>query len=262
LNKLGKFIIGRGNLFASGQLKEILIFANRKNAHDNNTYTTLIKSISRALRTWFPDAQIEEESFVHKAIADATERDNRIRYRDLISIFNVVTPENQNKLRSILEKYLDASFNSDCYESCIHEGIFDVNYKGYFEKYVHSISVTKGKGLVGIENHKPDFQDFVFYNFILLLKINNIDPNDKRLNRLTNLSLFERWLLNPNDFDYSEFDPEWLIASNNASILEKLRHNDQVKQLTHQYLKQNYSPELAEIYFSFLAEGIPQPQSK
>lgn len=252
VDKLGKFIKIKGFLFSPEQLKTVLSFANKMNGHDDNTYQRLIRNSAKALQTWFPDVRMDEESFVLKAISDAQGGHNHLSYTDLISIFNVVSKESQEKINAAIDSYLERRFDSACYESCVFENIFEVNHKDYFEKYVQAIAATKGKGLVKIENHIPDFQDFIFYNFIILVRRSQVSAKDPRLSVLTNLSNYEQWLINPDDFNYDFFDPEWLIASNQV-ILETIRHIPSIRKMTYEHLQKNYSDELSKIYFGFLA---------
>ena len=254
LEKLGKFIKAKGFLFSAEQLKEVITLANKRNSHDTNTYTGLIRSTAKALLTWHPNVKIEDESFVYKAIADASSGSGIIRHSDLTSIFQVVSEVHQNRLREILINQLDTAFSSDCFERCIWDGVIDINLKDYFVKYVQAINKSKGQGLLAIVDHKPKYQDFIFFNFILLIRKHNVDEHDPRLNILSNLSDFDQWLLHPSNYNYDKFNPEWLIAADNPAIIGKVRNNHNVRALTFKHLQTNHSLALSEIYFSELTQ--------
>lgn len=249
LEKLGKFLVGKGSLFTEGQIEEILKVANKKNEYGISTYPLLIKSCAAALNKFFPEKRINDDSFIHKATADAMGPNNRLRYQDLIAIYKVCDLRSQNQIKLLLENYLENNFNIECYQQCVHENIFSIDYKNYFEKYVRGVNLSKGKGLKAINDHVPDFEDFFFYNFIILINKFNVSKDDQRLNHLTGLSPFERWLLNPENFDYSEFEPDWVIAANNHYVLQKIEPIEGVWAKVYQRLVQQPHWELSEIYF-------------
>ncbi|GCC50330.1 hypothetical protein SanaruYs_05450 [Chryseotalea sanaruensis] len=55
--------------------------------------------------------------------------------------------------------------------------------------------------------------DVTFYNFCMLIHFLKTSLEYPRLNAVLGLSILEQWILNPLDFDYSQFNPMWVIAA-------------------------------------------------
>lgn len=254
LEKLGKFLVEKGSLFSAAQLEELLKVANKRNEHGITTYPSLIRSCAEALKKFYPEVKISNDNFLHKALADAIGENGRLRHTELLAIYDICSVTHQHQIRAALDGHMEGKFDTDCYFQCVHKGIYTIDYKNYFELYVKAVQASRGKGLVKMENFVAEFQDYIFYNFVILISRFDISRNDKRFDALVNLSPFEKWLFNPNEFDYKEFEPQWLVAADNYYIQEKFRSIDEVSNQVHLSLIESYNGRLSEIYFKFLAK--------
>lgn len=253
LDKLGKFIEAKAGLFTDEEIKEIHAIANRKNMNGLTTWPPLINGCINALKTSYPETKISELPTVYKALSDATDKQGGVRYFDLISLYTVCTPPLQAKIKEELDSYLRLNFNTDCYEKCLHAGIYSIDHEDFFSLYVQKIQASKWQGLVSIENGKPNFSDFTFYNFAIVVRKFKIAGGDIRLNVLTNLQLSEKWLLNPETFDYAQFDPFWVKAYDHPILLESMQGIPNIKSALHARLAITYDRGLSEIYFRYFA---------
>lgn len=61
-----------------------------------------------------------------------------------------------------------------------------------------------------------------------------------------------KWILRPNDFDYSEFNTRWILAFRVKHITAVLKRIDLVKDSISKGLQDNYDESIAEIYFERL----------
>lgn len=256
-DKLGKFLVAKGFLFTQVQLQEILKIANNRNEYGITTYPPLIKSCSEAIQKYYPNARIKGDGFIYKALAGAIGDNERLRYQDLLAIYPISEPRHQLMIKTALDQYLETTFNADCYQHCVHKEIYQIEYKDYFERYVREVQRTRGKGLMKIEDFKPEFQDFIFYNFVILINRFDIPRTDSRFRFLENLSPFENWLFDPMNYDYTAFDPQWLIAADNYYIQERMRVVDGISERIHLTLMETFNSRLSEIYFTVLTKKTP-----
>lgn len=65
-----------------------------------------------------------------------------------------------------------------------------------------------------------------------------------------------RWMLNPKGFDYESFDCHWVFFFDKKEVLQKIgaMKIPQLQKAFHEKLREDYSPELAKIYFKYFAD--------
>jgi hypothetical protein len=80
----------------------------------------------------------------------------------------------------------------------------------------------------------------------------DVDTTAKKFDKLRAKHLYFNWLLNLNDFDYAQFDPEWLLIYNVDSYTNKFKTVENLKIEIEKALKRAYNPELAKIYHQFI----------
>ena len=253
LKYVGDFIKINGDLFESDQLYQILKIAIKRNRYGYNKYDEFIKDVCYAIEKFHPNFQVKETGFILKAISSCISENEKYDYKSLLPLWKIVDEKNKEHLLQTFEDYLDQTFDAVFYDKLIRNKIFSYNHKDYFERLIQHINSNKGRGFTGFVNGHPEFESLILFNFILLIYILNIDFDDHRLKVLTNLSEFEKWLLNPIGFDYSKFQSEWILAANHPFILNKLKGIDVIPKAIDSSLKDNFNPKLAEIYFRYFA---------
>ena len=250
LQKLGEFIEKHGNLFVASELIEVLKISNQKSQVSVNKYQYLIRSVCRALSVHHPDYKVNNEAFILKALANAVNDNGQVIFDELIPITHIVGAESRAEIINFIEERLKKNFHLDRYEDCIREKVLTVSNKELFNKYLIGQSQSSHKGFLGVVEGKPQFQDFYFYNFALLLYSENITLDREQLSLFKDHSQFEQWLLNPHDFDYNQFDVVWLYAVQNKWFLDKLKGIPKIKQVLHDHLIGNHDAVLSQLYFN------------
>lgn len=81
----------------------------------------------------------------------------------------------------------------------------------------------------------------LLYNF-------NYDLNDKRFDVFRNYSLYYSWLFNLNGFDYTKFEPIWILNHPTLIFLDKFKPIPEIKDAVKKYLQSNNSPVLLKIH--------------
>ncbi len=78
----------------------------------------------------------------------------------------------------------------------------------------------------------------------------------QKLLKLESLPAPLRWMLDPKGFDYKNFNCYWVFFYDGALVLSKIgaMKISQLQAAFHRTLKEEYSPELAKIYFEYFAD--------
>ncbi|MGB4773738.1 MAG: hypothetical protein WBP45_01075 [Daejeonella sp.] len=251
IKELGKFIERYGNIFKPREFHELLKHAINYDTYGTHKYNTLIKSVAIAYYKFYPDSLIEDKSLIRRAIANATNETGRSSPQHLMPLYQIVDSSNKDLLLTELEKSFEQEFDDFLYLEMLDNNIIKWSDKDYFSKYIRAVSKSRGKGYIGLKDGQPHFKDVRMINLIYRLYLYEISPEHEELKVLQNLSTFEEWAVNPRNFDYTKFDPNWLIAVNQDFILNKLKNFSEIRKNLEQYLRQSYNALLSEIYFKY-----------
>lgn len=250
LQELGYLIEQKGNAFLPEQLIKILEIIIDRDKPNNNKYEGLIKNISIALNKFFPDIKFCNKRLINKVIGNI---DGIHKWRSVAYLLKIVDEKCKNILNSEIEEMLDKEFLFQIYDDLIRKKLYDYRKRDYFKRYIDEIKLNREKGFTNeFREGKPIFEGYGFYNFIILLNILNIERNVELLEGFNHISNFEKWLLNPNDFDYSNFNIKWIIAADNVYILKNLKGIKPLIKSLENELKKDFNSRIAEIYYTIL----------
>lgn len=250
LREFGKLIAVKGDFFTSEQLVKILEIAIERDKPNNNKYEGLIKSISKALHKFYPDVRIIKKQIVKRAVGNI----GGISKWNYVSYLLLICDENCKRiLNQEIEDVLDEKFDISFYDQLIRKQLYDFKRKDYFERLIKDVSVSKETGFTNkFDGDNPVFEGYRFYNFVILLNILEVDKRSELLKVFDNISEYEKWLLNPKNHDYSNFDVKWILASNNKYILKNLKGIPDLKIVIEDVLRCQFHPSLYEIYHKHL----------
>ncbi len=249
LTSFGKFISNNAKYLDYQLHLKILEFCINSEKKGNNKYDGLSKEVILSIKNNFDDL-INDKSLIMRALSNISRHQSKSEF--LVSLYLV----SENDIRVILKQEflttLDNKFNSYLYELLLVEKIIDPDYLDYFGKYMESIEQNRGKGFVGFKNNHPQFEDFYFYNLVILLNKIGYDPNDLKFKILKDLSDYESWLFNPANFDYTKFRVEWVLVASHWT-LRRIGNKQFVKRLIENKLKEDFNEKLSKIYINYFA---------
>ncbi len=250
LQELGSFIAIKGDCFLPEQLIQILEIAVDRDKPNNNKYERLLKEISIALNKFFPKTKITKKRLINKVIGNI---DGIHKWRYVPYLLNIADEQCKEILNSEIEEMLDEKFHSQLYDNLIREKLYDYRKKDYFKRYVEEIKLNREKGFKNeFKKGRPVFDGNTFYNFIILLNILQIDKKSELLNGFDHISDFERWLLNPYEYDYTNFNAKWILAADNVYVLKSLKGIKPLINAVETELKGNYNATISEIFYKNL----------
>lgn len=251
LKDLCNLIRKNGELFEVKQLLEILEFAIENCKYGSNKYNDLINGIPGVIFKFFPDFKISNKGLLLNAVARTYTPKGVPDLRNLVPLYKILDVKLASMLLDEFDAVLTENFDYMLYELLLQNKVIGVDRNKYFEEFVELINKRKGKGYTGDSNKGAVFEDFVFYNFAVLVYFLQIDLKDRRIKKIRCSSTFENWLLNPMEFDYSEFDVNWVRASVNQYILRELGTISTIRAKIEEELDKTYDAKLAKIYFRY-----------
>lgn len=251
LQPFGDFLIAKGYLFEAKDLYGLLKIAIKKHRRYFNKYERLLRLISQAISKHHPEFKIADKGIIIKAIANChNDEGTDKQFRPIIYLLKIVDDKNKALLLSAFEDELDSKFNTCFYDELIRKKMYDYTRKNYFLKLAQSVNKSKGQGYIGIKNGIPEFKDFTMYNFLLLIYLLDIDFIREELKVFTDLSEFEKWMINPFIYNYTNFDANWLLSIENREfVYERIKSITEIKVAVEKSLIKEYNAKLAEIYF-------------
>lgn len=246
-----KFLITKGDYFTVDQLKKILIIAIKGDRPNYNKYEGLIENAVKSLNKFYPSEKIKDKQLIKRVIGGLTETSKRSHISYLLLVVN---DECREILEREFEEILDEKFDNYFYDRLIRKKLYDHSKKDYFDKLIENVNKSKGGGYTGeFVNDIPIINNYTFYNFVILLNILGIEDRDEILNKFDDLDHYQKWLINPKEYDYKKFDVKWILAADNKYILNSIRGIKEIKNYVSKELRTNFNSKLSEIYYKYLA---------
>lgn len=248
LQELQYFIIVKGDLFEAEELKRLLKIAIDRDRYGYTKYTELIKQVCKSLKKFYPDIKFNNLNIVKAAVLKSCSEDGELEnYAHLIDLANISDDKCKSILFNTFNDYLDKRFNQDLYAELILNTDFNFDVNDYFKIYSEQISLSKGARIDKFGTNEQT--DFIFINYILVIYKLNIDFKREEFQLFTGLNNFEKWLLNPIDFDYNDFDARWLIDIHDTIIIYRLKNNKNIKAALDVELTRKFNPILGQLRY-------------
>jgi len=248
------FLIQKGFLFKSDSLLKLFQIAVTRDKPNNNKYERVVKNTCLAIHKFYPEVVISNQALVWKAIGNCYSlTSDRTEFRNYMYLHKIADESCKALLITAIDEDLDKKFKEHLYSELIREGIYHYEYKDYFDKYVVETNKMKGYGVV-FKNEKIDTQvsNFIFFNFALQIHAKEINLSETNLAQFTHLSDFEKWLLNPIDFDYNHFEIYWLrIIHHKSAFMKKIAGLEPLRKILQNKLKSEFDQELSDLYVKF-----------
>jgi len=254
IEELSNFISKKGHLFDIKDLEAILIIAIRRD-EQYSKYDHLLNKIPKTIKKNYPDYKFSNKVLIRRAILNCQSENNiNSDYRKIIYL-TLITDENCTRiLLDAFNDFLEEYFEENLYSLLLRYKILNIEDRNYFFKYIVVINDLKNKQ-IAYKFGDLQLTDLVYINFILLIYHLNIDFEKKEFEVFTNLNPFETWLLNPQQFDYNQFDIRWLLeVKDSPVILKRFAGIEAIIKSVDISLLQKYDADLAKIKYKYLLQ--------
>ncbi|UOG77625.1 hypothetical protein MTX78_25005 (plasmid) [Hymenobacter tibetensis] len=254
---LAFFLQRKGKLFTQAHLHKLLELVLLENRVRGNRYQPLIPPIVEALYVQYPDFKITEKSLIRKVVANCYSGTGvRAGFKHLAQLHRITDSACTTYLRAEFQEYLNEHFDTDLYRSLLWHDALAYDEHTYFAQWVQEVAPTAHRSFGGFQNGNPQFQNYTFLNFALLIYEKNIPFDTTALQQLTDLPDFESWLIRPDEFDYELFDVNWLtVLRPYKAFFTRLRTIAPLHYATKHYIENNFNPDVYTLYNKHLQPG-------
>ncbi len=244
LKYLSVFIKKNHNLFSEKDLLRLFEIVTTKNLFYNDIIGAISYAFEKNKYKPISDNEIIEKLIIHS-------KDDRDRDRTIIELWAISNNSIKEKFKTELVEKLESIFDFNLYQDLCFNEI--MGYDLFFEKYVLDINKRKGDGSYKLNSSGfPILNTFIFTNAMILIYKMNIKPDDKRLNKFTDLADWMEFYLFPEKFDYSKFKAEWVLLGYFSGVFfKRFSKILEIKEAIEKSLKDNYNERLAKIYTKY-----------
>lgn len=229
-------INGKRHRSGEDELEHICILANEKNnfvINDANKLDKLISIITQPCRSC--NSRHDEYSLLH--------------------YWHVANSDGKFKIESLMLNKLKEEFNSRLFESMAFMGIIKTEeHNSLIEKFIEKTIKRSRKNEVEKINEKWIYNDFSTINSLSCLSEIGLKLSDIRLKPIGENDKFYNWVLDPKEFNYEDFDLNWITDLCNLSFLrENLSESKEISTRVKEELKNNYNDRLAKYYIKYMS---------
>ncbi len=251
------FMMSQGKFISYEQCVELLKIGVKKPQLFNSS-NGLMQAVNHVINTHLSDHTIDD-SLASSLLRLFKERLNpslSVRFRNIIYLWSISSPVMENKIRLVVEQYLDKNFNVDDFCFALSFGVTSEGI--FFARTLEFFSEQTGNGYSEIREGVPmrTQASLTLSNLIHGLYSRNLVIDEEVMKQADRLPDYVRFFLLPEKFDYSDFDPLWLLfyspANDRLSVIyERLCKIEEVKGAVERSLKSNYNQGLAEVYTKY-----------
>ncbi len=247
-NIIADFLHQKGNIVKSETIKKFMLLAIDNNKlHEGIIFNSLKNQISK----YHPSLVIRDkktyklilQNFLKECPKCKQFHDSEI----LVSIFFILSDRLKKDLISKVKEKLMVNFLPDLYYKFAIHDIID--YREFFDKYLENSPPKQPRALhplnYGIANY------FRLSEILNLAFKFNRDISAHEFQKYKGISNYYDWLLDMNNFDYSKFDPKWILAYPTESYLTRIFKNEKIRDHVKEYLKKHKHPKLSEFYIAY-----------
>ncbi len=181
------------------------------------------------------------------------------RYHDMTKIFSLWNVADENGKLLIKQKaveHLENKFDPDFYQHGVFNEVFNKHehtnlldqYISYAQNACHGFDLKEEKG-------HWIFHSYVGFNCMNCLSLLEIDFTEERIQVIAQKSDYYNWLVNYQNYDYSNFNCNWLTDACPYYLRMKLHKVETLKMRVASELAKDYNAELATFYVKHLMKA-------
>lgn len=246
MEHVAEFIREKGKYIQTSVLKKFLVFAiDNDRLHNVSIFNALVKQMRSNHKGLVIKSKTVAKKlqsfFFHECPKCKTFHEPSL----LKEIYFLLDEPFKKQVESLVIKKLSKEFNVDLYYFFSMYRIID--YKLFFKEFLDACPPLK--------NTKPKYNFFgaseATYsrlNQVINLAFEfQINTKEELYPRYKDSSLYYDWLLDMDDFDYSQFDPEWILMYKTEVYFRRIFACQQVRKYLVHWFKRRKHPVLHEL---------------
>jgi hypothetical protein len=246
-DQIADFIREKGKYINTGVLKNFLFVAiNNPNFHNPQ----LFHAFEVQRRRYHKDLAIRSNNVLEKIeqyFLRECPKCKTVHQPTLAAeIYSLLHEPLQAKMKKKVKERLSTKFNPELYYVFSMYAIIDFNY--FFETFLESCPPLK--------NIKPRPQfwggdseaNYPRLNEVINLAYKwEVATRERLYPRYKGISLYYDWLMDSEGFDYSKFDPEWILVYKTETYFKKIFSSEKVRGFLSEWFKKSKHNVLAEL---------------
>lgn len=155
--------------------------------------------------------------------------------------------QQKGKLKTIIKKQLKTKYNFWFHYSAILNNMCE--FKLYEKEALAEIPIKVGEFKFPVKYLNSGVYNRRLNMFIEIAFKENINLSAKKYEQVREGNLYYAWLFDLNKFDYSKFNPLWILIYKSEIYFSKFKKNKYIKNKVKEYLEEKSHLGLSEIYF-------------
>jgi len=231
---------------------------------DNIWSYDLIKPLCNALIKIKGEKQILDEEVYVKIIRRAEERNKwNVGIHEMMPFYILLKEEQRQKFFKNISDYLLADGSREnAIKDAYHWKIWNPKDDNEIFKFFLDKLLKESNNFPDFEINKDGFpigiHDFTTWNdlhfMVQVIYEYNMFKEDfvEKLYQNIDSKIF-KWVLKPREFDYEQFELNWLVIFSEDKFIEELKTISTFRNAIKKQLKQNYNEEISKIFFEKLS---------
>lgn len=181
--------------------------------------------------------------------------DSSMDYPAISRLRDIATESLLSKIDNLLITKLTEKFDSNLYRQLLVDNVPLITQNDtLFVTYVQYVDENKGDSVTTDTDGFEVVRNYELLNFVsgILYSETRTMMDPIIINNLTNLNLYQRWLISPEDFNYDDFKIDWIQLSNNTFVLKHLGKSKKLRDFILEELRTRPDAELGEKYIKMI----------
>ncbi|MFW5804473.1 MAG: SIR2 family protein, partial [bacterium] len=236
---LRSFIFRNYHLFSRENIIELLGIVSKKDSkfYDYDFYRAIAHVIEKNQYEPISDGKLIDANI-------AMIENKGLEALSLVSLWKLSNSNLKDKIKKEIEDALNNNFNNKLFVISCVESILQP--KDFLKEYVQWVNREKREHF---HYHNGLFSqiNYTFLIFVHFIYRYNLDESPE-LNELTNLSEYQKFYLDPENYKYSSFEIDWILNDYRDSFFERFSKIPELRKRIEKHLKENYDEKLSRMY--------------
>jgi hypothetical protein len=171
----------------------------------------------------------------------------------ILAFWNVADENGKILIKQKAVAYLEETFDAEFYEKGISLEVFNKDeYTNFLEQYICYAQNNCYKFDLSEEEGSWIVQSYIGWNCLHWLDHMKVDFSKRSIQVIAQKSEYYYWLINFENYDYTNFNLKWLTDACPYYLKIKLYRSASLKRKVANELHKNYNEELATFFVKYL----------
>jgi hypothetical protein len=156
----------------------------------------------------------------------------------LIKLFEKVDEQRKEVIQNNIQARLEDNFNFEAYYLFSMSDVVPINNDKIFN-WIKDFEISTKKQKFGfLSDGTEDYLNYYVNKLLNLCFKAQIDISNQEFEKIKQIHPYYEWLLDMDNFDYSRFDPEWVLSYQTSYYLKRMAKSNALKEALVSFLKE------------------------